>query len=202
MRALSVVAALSLIVPVAVARAEPKLPPGTPPLTARPHLDGLQDAPPLHPRSNCGDPVPYRIEHVPAPRPPGDPGAGLSFYFTPGFIHFTLKAIVKNVGTQPSGGAAPFQFVTVSRRLLGASEEVELLRSNFGPLRAGESRSYPFELRLPYESSSGRIMVPSATLTMSLTYLKDAPATPRPADCVMTDNVLVIHLRFFPGSSM
>lgn len=166
----------------------------------RPRLDDLRITPVVPPAPNCGDVVPF-LGLGAAPPPPGAlPGSNSSYYFTPGTLHIQAVAIVKNVGTQPSGGTEPSQFVTVTQRLTGFPGETELLRAPFRPLAAGATQRVAFAMRVPFDTTTYRAYTPgpmTVTLTLSLTFDKHAPVTLRPADCVLTNNVLTRDIRLW-----
>jgi hypothetical protein len=189
--------ALLVVVGASVAAAGPTPLPGKFRPVA-PRLDDVRITPAIPFAPNCGDVVPYNIVSRTAPPPPGAlPGGNLGFYFTPGLMHINAAAIVKNVGTQPSGGTEGYQFVTVTQRPTGGAPETELLRASFRPLRIRAVQTFPFELRIPFDTTRG-VGGPGAwTLTMSLTFDKRAPVTLRPADCVLTNNILVRDLRLW-----
>lgn len=165
----------------------------------RPRLDDLRFTPVITVTPNCGDIVPFSITLGVAPPPAGAlPGSASTHYFTPGTIHIQTVAVVKNVGTQPSGGTEAFQSVTVTERLTGSTAEAEILRARFRPLAAGAVQRFPFTVRLPFDTTTYRPLTPGAvTVTVSLSFDKRAPVTLRPADCNMSNNVLVRDLRFW-----
>ncbi len=165
----------------------------------RPRLDDLRIAPVVPAAPNCGDVVPFNIGPGAAAPPPGAlPGSGATYYFTPGTIHIQAVAVVKNVGTQPSGGTEANQFVTVTQRPTGGSPEIELLRARFRPLNAGAVQVFPFAMQLPFDTTAYRPLTPGTlTVTATLSFDKNAPVTLRPADCVLTNNVLVRDLRLW-----
>jgi hypothetical protein len=166
---------------------------------ARPRLDDLRITPVVPPAPNCGDVVPFAV-HAGFGLPPPEalPGSGPGFYFTPGTLNIQTIAVVKNVGTQPSGGTEATQFVTVTQRLTGISGETEVLRARFRPLAAGAAQSFPFVMRLPFDTTNYRALTPGAvTVTVALSFSKHAPVTLRPADCNLRNNVLTRDLRFW-----
>lgn len=192
---------LCLVVFAGGAVAGPRLPQGAIPTQSQPRLDDLQLPPLVRMQPTCGDPAAFNITLRAAAAPANAvPGSGFgSLHVTrDGVLHINLAAVVKNVGRLPSGGTEGFQFVTVSVRPTGGAPDTETLRASFRPLRAGEAVSFPFELRLPFDLSRNVPLGPGAwTLTMSLSYDKRAPVTLRPADCEMSDNLLVRDVRFW-----
>lgn len=161
-------------------------------------LDDLRITPVVPPAPNCGDVVPFAVGPGFGTPPPEALASTPNYYFTPGTINIYGQAIVRNVGTQPSGGTEAFQFVTVTQRLAGMSGETELLRARFRPLAAGAAQRFPFVMRLPFDTTTFRPLPPGAlTVTVSLSFDKRAPVTLRPADCNMSNNVLVRDLRFW-----
>jgi hypothetical protein len=166
----------------------------------RQRLDDLRITAVAPPASNCGDVVPLASLGV-APPPPGAlPGSTATYYFTPGTLHLQAVAIVQNAGRQPSGGTEAFQTVTVTQRLTGFAGETELLRARFRPLAAGAAQRFPFTIRVPFNTSTYRPYTPgpmTVTTSVALSFDKRAPVTLRPADCVMSNNVLVSDLRLW-----
>ncbi len=199
MRATWTTAASVSIVLAAVAAAAPAPAPDELRAT-RPRLDDLRITPVAPPAPNCGDVVPLLTPGSALPPPGALPGSGSTYYFTPGTLHIQAAAVVKNAGTQPSGGTEAFQSVTVTQRLTGFPGETELLRARFRPLAAGASQRFAFAARVPFDTTTYRPYAPgpmTVTLTVALSFDKRAPVTLRPADCVMTNNVLVRDLRIW-----
>lgn len=165
----------------------------------RPRLDDLRITPVVPPAPNCGDVVPFTINPGGAPPPPGAlPGSGSTYYFTPGTMHIQAVAVVRNVGTQPSGGTEANQFVTVMQRIGGVAGETQRLRARFRPLAAGAEQRFQFTIQMPFDTTTYRPLTAGAvTLTASLSFNKFAPVTLRPADCNLSNNVLVRELRFW-----
>ena len=196
MRASWTIAVSISMVLAGAAAAGPVLPPDQQ-RAIRPRLDDFRITPAIPPAPNCGDVVPLLGVGV-APPPPGAlPGSSSNYYFTPGYIHIQAAAMVRNIGTQPAGGTEAYQFVTVTQRPTGLPE-TELLRARFRPLNAGAQQRFEFAMRLPFDTTTYRPSTPGTlTVTLSLSFDKRAPVTLRPADCVLTNNVLVRDLRFW-----